>query len=110
MKRMLIIVSLLILISCSKGEKVSTGFKDLPQPLQKIINDGSQNCPDCGITVNLVKWKAKNLYGAVCNGPACNCAYLYFDNLGNTISFDIEVYNEISSQAVFVSRIWSCSN
>lgn len=110
MRKILFVVFLFQITSCSKHEKVSTEYKDLPQPIQKIINIGNQDCPECGMTLNLFKWKGQNIYGAICNGPACNCAYIYYDNSGNTISVHIELYKEIFSDAVFVSRIWSCSN
>ena len=112
---MFITVSLLLSISCSKEEEVSTAFKDLPAPIQEQITNAERECPTCGIIITMYTYKGKVVFGKLCGGYSssknliCDCLMLFYDHDGNLIPQNAEKYKDINDKKRLVKQIYSCS-
>lgn len=112
---MLIIVSLLLIISCSKEEEVSTAFRDLPAAIQDQITNAERECPTCGIIITMYTYKGKVVFGELCGGYSasknliCDCLMLFYDQAGNLIPYNAEEYRDINDKKKLVKQIYSCS-
>lgn len=112
---MLTILLLLLIISCSKEEKISTDFKDLPKPIQEQITNAENTCPTCGIIITMYTYKGKVVFGKLCGGYSasknliCDCLMLFYDHDGNLIPKNAETYKDINDKKKLVKQIYSCS-
>ncbi len=95
----------LTFLSCSKSREQHS---DLPKSLQEMIAENEENCPVCGITISKMQWQGKTVYRSLCNGPACDCAPIYYDDKGTKMEPGYEEYIEINQNATMVKELWRC--
>lgn len=116
MKRILTIFSLLlIIISCSKEEKISTDFKDLPKSIQQQITNAERECPTCGIVLTMYTYNKKIVFGQICGGYSasknliCDCFMLFYDQNGELMPYEVDRYKDINDKKKLVKQIYSRS-
>ena len=109
MKNISLIALLFLSLSCSKKDNPDMEIKDLPKPIQTLIDEAQQECPVCGITVLRYAFNNKILYASTCNGPTCNCIMVYYDQDGELIKYEKGVYKDISENKSLINEIYRCS-
>lgn len=107
MKNLLTVICLFILIfSCTKEKDVPT---ELPSPVKTFMED-SNNC-GCAPYVDLYYWREQFVYILSCKGAACNCATIYYNEAGTTLTMaDGYSFDRFKSEAKFQKNVWSCNH
>ena len=54
-------------------------------------------------------YNKKIIYASVCNGPACNCIMVYYDQDGELIKYAERVYKAINEEKKWIKEVYSCS-
>jgi hypothetical protein len=109
MKNISLIALLFLSLSCSKKDNPDTEIKDLPKQIQTLIAEAQQECPACGITVLMYAYNKKMIYASTCNGPACNCIMIYYDQDGELIKYEEGIYKDINEKKNLIKEIYRCS-
>ena len=99
---------LYLTIACSKKEEKITELKYLPLSIQTIIADAQMNCPICGVTLLKYSYNEQVIYGSVCNGPACNCFMVFYDQNGEQIEYNAAKYQDINSKKSLSKELFRC--
>ena len=109
MKNILSIALCFLILSCSKKDNPDMEIKDLPKPIQTLIDEAQQECPVCGITVLMYTYSKKILYASTCNGPACNCIMIFYNQDGELIKYEEGIYKDINEKKNLIKEIYRCS-
>ncbi|WP_152269858.1 hypothetical protein [Agriterribacter humi] len=109
MKNSLFIVIFFLSLSCSKKGNPNIETKDLPQSIQTLIAEAERECPVCGITILMYAYNKKIIYASTCNGPACNCVMVYYDQGGELIKYEEGVNKDINEEKKLIREVYRCS-
>lgn len=90
-------------------------IKDLPKPIQTLIDEAQQECPTCGITIAKYQYNKSIVYGTVCGGISesqglwCDCIMVYYDQDGALIKYEEGIYKDINEEKKLIKEIYRCS-
>ena len=109
MKNISLIALFFLSLSCSKKDNPDMEIKDLPKQIQTLIAEAEQECPVCGITVLMYAYNKAISYASTCNGPACNCMMVYYDQDGELIKYEEGIYKDINEKKNLIKEVYRCS-
>jgi hypothetical protein len=54
-------------------------------------------------------YNKKIIYASTCNGPACNCVMVYYDQGGELIKYEEGVNKDINEEKKLIREVYRCS-
>lgn len=99
-----LIVFSLFFCSCSKEKREKL---NAPEAIKELILK-STNCT-CDPYINKYLWRGKTVYLWSCNGPACDCMTIYYNESGEKFNMDAGYTpDNFRQESRLVKNIWSC--
>jgi hypothetical protein len=113
MQRILTAALVLFVLACSKKNENEIN-PPLPEALKKNYNDSTYCHPDgCKAYIQLITYKSKNYFAlGYDQGPLCDLAPIslpIYDENGNEIDTDTDLYKDVSTKGHHGDRIWQCT-